>query len=303
MTIHNQAMTHPTILTVKNLKKVFGKTIAVDTINFSVKQGICFGLLGPNGAGKTTTIEMIEGILPPTQGAIYYKEHLDKKAFKNETGIQFQNTVLQDFLTVYENLKLFQSFYPSTYPLDDLIELCSLKEYLNKDTRRISGGQKQRLLLALALLNQPKFLILDEPTVGLDPQARRKFWSLIENIKKSNTTILLTTHYMEEADLLCDEIVIIDKGKIIVQGCPKQLLRQKYQHQTINIPKTALKQDVNLEEVVIHENNGMLQIQTDNLDETLKLLLSKEVSLIDMQIQKPNLEDLFLDLTGHHLRD
>lgn len=299
-------MTAPPILEVKEITKQFDKVMAVNNISFQINAGICFGLLGPNGAGKTTTIEMIEGILKPTSGEILYQgepQHRVKKKFKAETGIQFQNTLLQEFLTVKENLYLFKSFYSKTLEIDELISLCYLGDFLDKDTRKISGGQKQRLLLALALINDPKLLILDEPTVGLDPQARRNFWELIQNIKKKNKTIILTTHYMEEADLLCDEIVIIDKGKLIIQGAPQMLTRQISEAQSISLPRHAFSSAEIVNKFSVLEENGHIRILTKNLETTLSELLQQGVLLKDLSIKAPNLEDLFLTLTGHRLRE
>ncbi|MCS5709609.1 ABC transporter ATP-binding protein [Candidatus Berkiella cookevillensis] len=299
-------MTAIPILEVKKISKRFDNIMAVNNISFQIKPGICFGLLGPNGAGKTTTIEMIEGILKPTSGEILYRgipQHHIKKQFKAETGIQFQNTLLQEFLTVKENLYLFKSFYNKGLEIDELITLCYLNDFLDKDTRKISGGQKQRLLLALALINDPTLLILDEPTVGLDPQARRNFWELIQNIKQRNKTIILTTHYMEEADLLCDEIVIIDKGQIIIQGAPYLLTKEAAETQSVLLPKHAFEKTNILNQFSIQEENGHIRILTTDLEETLSALLYHGVSLKDLSIKAPNLEDLFLKLTGHRLRE
>lgn len=299
-------MTATPILEVKKLSKHFDSLMAVNNISFQINPGICFGLLGPNGAGKTTTIEMIEGILKPTSGEILYRgipQHHIKKQFKAESGIQFQNTLLQEFLTVKENLYLFKSFYKKTLEIDELITLCYLNDFLDKDTRKISGGQKQRLLLALALINDPILLILDEPTVGLDPQARRNFWELIQNIKQKNKTIILTTHYMEEADLLCDEIVIIDKGQIIIQGAPHLLTKETAETQSILLPKHAFAKTNILNQFSIREKNGHIHILTTDLEETLSTLLHQGISLKDLSIKAPNLEDLFLKLTGHRLRE
>lgn len=293
------------ILSVINLEKYFGKTIAVDGISFNINAGVCLGLLGPNGAGKTTTIEIIEGILPPTRGEILYKgvpKDRINKLFKAETGIQFQNTLLQEHLTVKENLILFGSFYKNSIPIDEIINLCALQDFLDKDTRKISGGQKQRLLLGLALINDPLLLILDEPTVGLDPQARRNFWDLIQLIKKRKKTIILTTHYMEEANLLCDEIIIIDKGKIISQGSPHTLLKTLDYSHKLSLPKTTFL-NYHLDNVSLIETNDRVEILTKNLNHTLTTLIQQKVPLSDLHIKSTNLEDVFLNLTGHQLRE
>lgn len=289
------------ILKISNLRKQFSDTAAVDEISFNVPRGKCFGLLGPNGAGKTTTIEMMEGILKPTSGEILFEgKPLDKNYYQG-VGIQFQHTAIQDFLTVKETLKLFANFYNQSRPQDELIEICALQEILNKDTRKLSGGQRQRLLLALALLNDPKIIFLDEPTTGLDPQSRRNFWQLINNIKSQNKTILLTTHYMDEAESLCDEIVIMDRGKIVLQGTPQALLAQHFDGVLINLP-AELESQLENNKVSYQRNNHQLELQTSNIDETIKNLLSFKIPLDGLQIRSPNLEDLFIKLTGHQLR-
>ena len=289
------------ILQIKNLSKHFSNTIAVDSINFSVPQGRCFGLLGPNGAGKTTTIEMMEGILPPTSGEILFEGKPIDRNYYQGVGIQFQHTAIQDFLTVKETLKMFSSFYRQCLPEDELIELCALEEIVDRDTRKLSGGQRQRLLLALAMLNDPKIIFLDEPTTGLDPQSRRNFWQLITNIKKQNKTVLLTTHYMDEAQSLCDEIVIIDRGKIIQQGTPDNMLAEHFEGVIVSLPSQLTPQ---LEErnLQFMRNNDRLEILTSNVDQTIKNLLEKEIPLDGLQVRSPNLEDLFIKLTGHQLR-
>ena len=188
------------ILEVFNLTKSFRSLRAVDDVSFAIPKGSCCGLLGPNGAGKTTTIEIIENIKQATSGKILYKGKLRDSQFSSETGIQFQTTALMDYLKTREVLKLFSKLYRHTQSIDDLIEICQLEEFLETYATKLSGGQRQRLLLAIALVNDPEILFLDEPTTGLDPQARRNFWTLIRNIKKRGKTVLLTTHYMEEAE-------------------------------------------------------------------------------------------------------
>ena len=214
------------LIEVRDLIKQYPGVRAVDGVSFTLDAGSCFGLLGPNGAGKTTTVEMIEGITPPTGGSVLYKGEPLGQRFKLEAGIQFQSTALQDFITVRENLRLFRSFYPRGMDLDALVTLCSLAEFLDRDARKLSGGQRQRLLLALALVNDPDILFLDEPTTGLDPQARRNFWDLVRAIRARGKTILLTTHYMEEAYVLCDRIAIMDRGRIVAAAAPDALLQQ-----------------------------------------------------------------------------
>src|ERR1700739_776323 len=224
------------ILEVRNLIKRYPAVNAVDGISFSVPEGICFGLLGPNGAGKTTTIEMMESILTPTAGDILYRGEPIGPRFREEAGILFQKTALQDFLTVRQTLTLFRGLYDRGLDVEDVIRLCALEKLAGRDNRKLSGGQQQRLLLAIALVNDPAILFLDEPTTGLDPQARRNFWELIQSIKARKKTIILTTHYMDEAELLCDDIVIMDKGRIIARGGPRQLLQENFEEALLELP-------------------------------------------------------------------
>jgi len=181
---------------------------AVDGVSFNIEQGTCFGLLGPNGAGKTTTVELLEGIVKPSSGTILYRGNPIGDDFRNNAGIMFQNTALQDYMTVKEALNMFGSFYQKTIPAEQLIEQCALSEFLDRDARKLSGGQKQRLLLAIALVNDPDILFLDEPTTGLDPQARRNFWNLINDIKARGKTVVLTTHYSKAARPIYCRIVL-----------------------------------------------------------------------------------------------
>jgi len=214
------------IIEVKNLRKKYNGTLAVDGICLAIAQGSCFGLLGPNGAGKTTTVEMMENIIPQDSGEILYKQSVRDNTFNQEIGIQFQHTELLAYLTVAETLKTFAAFYDKHLPIDDVINLCMLENIKNKLNDKISGGQRQRLLLGLAILNDPELLFLDEPSTGLDPQARKHIWEIIRDINKKGRTIILTTHYMEEAETLCDTIAIMDNGRIIEQGSPESLINK-----------------------------------------------------------------------------
>ncbi len=292
----------PPLLAVKDLVKHFRGVQAVNGINFSIGHGICFGLLGPNGAGKTTTVEMMEGIKTPTHGQILYKGSALGKRFRDEAGIMFQSTALQDFITVRETLAMFQQFYPRTTPLDELIECCSLWDFLDRDTRRLSGGQRQRLLLAIALVNDPEILFLDEPTTGLDPQARRNFWHLLQTIKNRGKTIVLTTHYMEEAYVLCNEIAIMDHGSIIAQGTPKALLEAHFNDVVLQLPREDFPTPPKELSLTVLETQDALEIPTSDVNATVQQLLSMGVSLAQLRIRSRNLEDLFLELTGRELR-
>lgn len=212
------------IIEVHHLKKSYNGTAAVDGISFNIRRGSCFGLLGPNGAGKTTTVEMMENILDPDSGDILYQGGRREHSFKQETGIQFQHTELLAFLTVEETLSTFAAFYRHHLPVEEVIHLCMLDNIRNNLNNKISGGQRQRLLLGLALLNDPKLVFLDEPSTGLDPQARKHIWEIIRGINRDGKTIVLTTHYMEEAQSLCDTIAIMDNGRIIEKGSPQFLV-------------------------------------------------------------------------------
>lgn len=292
----------PNILEVKDLKKEYPGVKAVDGISFSVKKGTCFGLLGPNGAGKTTAIEIIEGITASDGGSILYKNRPIGRDFHKETGIQFQATALQEFLTVKETLLLFHKLYPNPSNFDEIVEECSLKNLLSRDNRKLSGGQRQRLLVAIALVNQPELLFMDEPTTGLDPQARRNFWNMVEKIKLRNTTLILTTHYMEEADFLCDEIAIMDKGKIIAYGEPKRLIAQHFKEVVLELPEDEVKNHALKIPMEYEFKFGYLEIYTHDIPTALNLLKEQNISLEKLKIRPFNLEDLFLKLTGSELR-
>ena len=290
------------ILAVEHLRKQFGPFTAVEDVSFAVRPGICFGLLGPNGAGKTTTIEMIEGITPPTSGQILFKGKPADAHFRERAGIQFQETALPDFLKTREALELFSRFYDNPPPLDDLIKACSLEGYLDQYAGKLSGGQRQRLLLAIALVNDPDIIFLDEPTTGLDPQARRNFWTLIQSIKARGKTIILTTHYMDEAELLCDELAIMDRGRIIAEGTPQALLREHFNAIRVQLDRSdfTLSPEDWPEPVEVREE--IVEIMSCDVAHTLSLLIAKNIPLSSLKVHPPTLEDLFIKLTGHALR-
>jgi ABC-2 type transport system ATP-binding protein len=290
------------LLEVKNLVKQYPKVTAVDGVTFSVPEGICFGLLGPNGAGKTTTIEIMEGILAPGAGEVRYRGEPIGRRFREEAGILFQKTALQDFLTVRQSIEMFRGLYASSVSADEVIRLCALEKLEKRDNRKLSGGQMQRLLLAIALVNDPAILFLDEPTTGLDPQARRNFWELVQSIKARRKTIILTTHYMEEAELLCDEIAIMDGGRIIAQGAPRALLREHFAEVLLELPRSQFPQGARSLPLRIIDAADRIEITTDDLDATLRVLMDAHVPLNELRIRPPNLEDLFLELTGKELR-
>src|SRR5580698_2034702 len=214
-------------LRVKGLEKAYQDVVAVHGLDLEVRAGECFGLLGPNGAGKTTTVEICEGLTAPDSGDVELLGmhwNSDAKQLRQRLGIQLQDTQLSEKLTVFETLRLFRSFFSQGPTPAEAIALVQLEEKRNSRVGNLSGGQKQRLAMACALVGDPDFLFLDEPTTGLDPQARRQLWDLIEQFKASGRTILLTTHYMDEAERLCDRIAIMDRGKVIALGTPRELI-------------------------------------------------------------------------------
>jgi ABC-2 type transport system ATP-binding protein len=273
----------------------------VDGIGFHVEPGQCFGLLGPNGAGKTTTLEMLEGIQTPTSGTVLYRGHPLDRVYRESVGIQFQATALQDFQTVRESLTMFASLYRRTADREELIRLCNLAEILDRDTRKLSGGQRQRLLLAIALVNDPDLVFLDEPTTGLDPQSRRNFWGLIETVRRRGKTIVLTTHYMEEAERLCDRVAIVDHGRIIAEGQPARLVREHFPATVIRLPESAWPAGAFLPSTA-ERRDGTIELFSDDVPPMLAELERVGADLTDLRVATPNLEDLFLKLTGHDLR-
>ncbi len=300
------------ILDVKNLTRKFNGLTAVDGISFEIEEGVCFGLLGPNGAGKTTTIEVIENIISPTSGEILYKGKKRGSTFRNEIGIQFQETALFSLLTVRETLDTFLKLYNKTYDIQELVEFCRLGDILDKQNDKISGGQKQRLMLAMALVNRPELLFLDEPSTGLDPHARHNLWEIVESIKKNGKTIILTTHYMEEAEHLCDDIAIMDNGRIAARGTPKELIQEYTDGVTIELPRSCVAQEKVAAmgfdcrgELDDPENleSDIYEIITKDINADLARLMENGVNLGSLSIRSPNLEDVFLNLTGRKLRE
>ncbi|OGT77906.1 MAG: ABC transporter ATP-binding protein [Gammaproteobacteria bacterium RIFCSPLOWO2_02_FULL_56_15] len=293
----------PTVLEVRNLRKCYRNLVAVDDISFCIPEGICFGLLGPNGAGKTTTIEMIEGITQPTSGEILYRGKPRDASFSLQAGIQFQATSVMEHLKTREILRLFHSLYQKTMPLAELVKLCDLESLLEQTATRLSGGQKQRLMFALSLVNDPEFIFLDEPTTGLDPQSRRNLWKLIERVKAQGKNVLMTTHYMDEAEILCDHLIIIDHGRIIAEGSPAALLREYFGYYYVCLDAPDFDRlDYDPAEPVSRKN-GRIEIQSRSVNDTLQQLLQRGALLNSLSVRQPTLEDLFLKLTGHTLRE
>lgn len=294
------------VLEVRELVKTYPKVQAVRGVSFEIPEGRCFGLLGPNGAGKTTTVEMMEGITAPTSGEILFRGRPIDSSYRERIGIQFQSTALPDYIRVDEVLSLFQSFYRSPAELAGILERCALSELLERDVHELSGGQRQRVLLALALVNSPELIFLDEPTTGLDPQARRNFWELVKGIKREGRTVLLTTHYMEEAYELCDEIAIMDQGQILSRGKPDELLKKMFDGVSIEIPKADLASALEKVRTVVPETwfdrDTFWELQTAKVNETFRVLMDVGVPLNRVRVRSRTLEDLFLAMTGKGLR-
>jgi ABC-2 type transport system ATP-binding protein len=299
---------------VQNLQKRYAAVEAVRDVSFEVPEGQIFGLLGPNGAGKTTTIECVIGLRQPDGGSIHVCG-IDALAqpdeVKQKLGAQLQATALQDKITPREALKLFGSFYQTRAEVDALIERFSLGEKADASFDSMSGGQKQRLALALAFVNEPEVLFLDEPTSGLDPQARRELHTAIAGMRNDGHTVLLTTHYIEEAQKLCDCLAIIDHGRIIATGTPAELIAQSKALPQITI-RTARPVDETMfrglggvESAAI--SDGELRLKTRNVSRSIidvvNLLEAQGNELLDVQIHRPSLEDVFIELTGSSLRD
>ncbi len=292
----------PPVLEARALKKAFAGVQAVDGVGFSLQEGRCFGLLGPNGAGKTTTLEMLEGLVRPDAGEILFRGRPADAAFREQVGIMFQSTALQDYLSVREALTMFASFYARSVPIDRLAEDCALSEFLDRDSNKLSGGQRQRLLLAIALVNDPQVVFLDEPTTGLDPQARRNLWSLVKRIREQGKSVLLTTHYMEEAYTLCDAIAIMDHGRIIARGSPRELLAEHFDEVVLQLPVSDIPGDPLALPMPLDVHDGVVQILSHDVNTTVRQLLDAGASLAALQIRPRSLEELFLALTGEGLR-
>lgn len=291
------------LLELVDIRKYYKKLRAVDGVSVEIRPGACFGLLGPNGAGKTTLIEIIEDIIPPTSGEILYKGKARGSRFRQEVGIMFQQTTLFSHMTVFETLKTFSRLFDHPDEIAALMTLCHLEEVGGQFNDRISGGQKQRLLLALALLNRPELVFLDEPSTGMDPQARRNMWDIIRTINAQGRTIVLTTHSMEEAERLCDDIAIMDKGRLIARGSPSSLIHAHCQQSTVSVPRTVLPESVSEIDGVVHNQGDRVIIRTENVNAVVARLLTLGVDMRWVEVKTPTLEDVFLTLTGRSLRE
>jgi ABC-2 type transport system ATP-binding protein len=304
-------------LRVRNLCKSYKDVKAVNGLDLEVRAGECFGLLGPNGAGKTTTVEICEGLTAPDSGDVEVlgmRWNTDAEQLRQHLGIQLQDTQLSEKLTVFETVRLFRSFFHQGPPAGDVIALVQLEEKQKSRVGDLSGGQKQRLALACALVGDPEFLFLDEPTTGLDPQARRQLWDLIEGFKSSGKTILLTTHYMDEAERLCERIAIMDHGKEIALGTPRELIASIGAEHMVEFSSGTVSNGLDLAGLqrvagvrAVRTTNGAVQLQVSELHTAVPALLDElsrqGVALTELRTHSATLEDVFVTLTGRHLRD
>jgi ABC-2 type transport system ATP-binding protein len=303
-------------LEVRDLKKRFGSVTAVNGLDLAVPAGECFGLLGPNGAGKTTTIEICEGLLAPDSGDVIVlgrRWNGDERALRERLGIQLQETQFSEKVTVEETIALFRSFFRSGPTVDEVLGFVQLDEKRKARVGTLSGGQKQRLSVACALAGDPELLFLDEPTTGLDPQSRRQLWELVERLKASGRTIVLTTHYMEEADRLCDRVAIVDQGRVIALDTPRALVRSLGTDQVVEV---ELSGDDGLGDAVFATTTGVRHarrlghtwtLQVSAAHEAVPAILATlgeaRLSLTELRTHTPTLEDVFVSLTGRQLRD
>jgi ABC-2 type transport system ATP-binding protein len=308
------ATTDRAVISVTDLRRHYGDVKAVDGVSFEVRQGEVFGLLGPNGAGKTTTIEILEGLNRADSGSISvlgFDPKRQANALKERIGVQLQAASLYPDLTVSELVELFATFYARRLPADRLVTELGLDERKGALTRELSGGQRQRLSIALALVNDPELIFLDEPTTGLDPQGRRALWEHIERLRGEGRTVLLTTHYMEEAEQLCDRVAIVDHGKILEIGAVDELIGRHFSERTLRfltrpeLTDTALAGLRDVSRVGHDEDETLLY--TSNVPRTIAALLELAEGVgagdLDVAVRRPTLEDVFLELTGRALRD
>jgi ABC-2 type transport system ATP-binding protein len=308
-------------LSVRGLRKTFGPVVAVDRLDLEVRRGECFGLLGPNGAGKTTTIEICEGLTTPDAGDVEVlgrRWQTHERELRELLGIQLQDTQLAEKLTVEETLRLFRSFYKRGRDVAEVLAVVQLEEKRRGRVGTLSGGQKQRLALACAIVGDPELLFLDEPTTGLDPQARRQVWDLIEALKAAGRTILLTTHYMEEAERLADRVAIVDHGRVIAHGAPRELIASLGAEHVVEFAVTSggRRDGVVLDESTLTRIAGVraarrvdegFALRVTHLHETMPALIAElergDLALAELRTHTATLEDVFVALTGRQLRD
>ena len=299
---------------VVDLVKTYGPLRAVDGVSFQVEAGQIFGLLGPNGAGKSTTVEMIEGLRPADGGKIEVlgiDVRREPRRVKERIGVQLQTTAFFRQLSARQLLALFGSFFPRALPVEPLIAAVNLEEKADAPSGNLSGGQRQRLAIAIALVNDPAVVFLDEPTTGLDPQARRSLWEVILRLKAEGKTVLLTTHYLEEAEQLCDELIFIDHGRVIAAGTPAGLIAEHFERTTLEfltddrLPPDALQRLPAVDHY--QEQNGQTKLRSSNVTRTTAALLAlcgeTGVELRGLSVHTATLEDVFLKLTGRRIRE
>ena len=302
------------VIKVEDVRKAYGAVKAVDGVSFEVAKGEIFGLLGPNGAGKTTTMEMLEGLHPPDAGELQVLG-MDVRRFatqiKNRIGVQLQTAALYPQLTVAELLELFGRFYAKQQPVDRLLEDLELGEKRDAQTKNLSGGQRQRLSVALALVNDPEVVFLDEPTTGLDPAARQGLWNVVRRMKGEGRTILMTTHYMEEAEALCDRLAIMDHGRILDSGTVDEIIGRRFSERGVHFGRAGAPAQEKLAQLPGVSRVGYdadeVVLFTSNIPATIGALLELTgragTEPANLMIRRASLEDVFLELTGRQLRD
>jgi len=303
-------------ITVQNLHKSYGDFEAVRGIDLEIQIGEVFGLLGPNGAGKTTTIEVLEGLRPRSSGQVSvlgYDPGVQVNELKNRIGVCLQATNLPEKMKVHEALDLFGAFYTQTSDRDQLLKRLQLWDKRDAFYKTLSGGQKQRVALALALVNDPTLLFLDEPTTGLDPQVRHEIHGIIQELKENRRSILITTHYIEEAERLCDRVAIIDAGKIIELGSPREIQQRVLGKTLVEIttneamPFDQLPDGLRNEKFATRDDGRTLSVQSDSpaaaIVELVKWIDGQSLRLVDIHMKRPTLEDVFIELTGKKLRE
>jgi ABC-2 type transport system ATP-binding protein len=301
-------------IAVKDLKKSYGDVKAVDDISFEVEEKEIFGILGPNGAGKTTTLEMIETLRQQDSGDILVQgleARKDARAIKEMIGVQLQTTVFFDNLTVWETIDLFSSFYKNHVATDELLELVSLSDKAGAMLNELSGGLHKRVSIALALVNDPRIVFLDEPTTGLDPQARRHIWDIVEQLRDREKTVVITTHYIEEAEYLCDRVAVMDHGRIIAHGTPNELIDRYSSESNISFRLTPTLDESIVSAITgvksVRGNDGGYTVTTDTPQETLigifTAAYNNNAAADEVSMRRATLEDVFLKITGRRIRE
>jgi len=309
----------PAAIQCRDLRKTYdGKVEAVRGLSLEIQSGECFGLLGPNGAGKTTTIEILEGLLDPTSGEVTILGHTWQKSSREVRGwlgISLQETRLSEKLTVRETIELFASFYREPRSADEVLDDLQLGEKADAFVGKLSGGQRQRLAVATALVGNPKILFLDEPTTGLDPQSRRQLWDIVRNFQRGGGTVLLTTHYMDEAERLCDRLAIVDHGQIIAEGTPSDLIERLGGHHMVEFEATGNSGDGAALDTwralpgveSLRRDDGLISLTVREPHRTIPALLEaveqQGSQLLHLTTRQASLEDVFVNLTGRHLRE